>query len=488
MSPSVKMPRASKIIVVLAVLAFSLWSPFVFGSNRPFLWAFNGLALSALVLFLLPFVSRAFMVSGLDRWGGLAFVVLALWIVGSIAMAFVFGPSDVAPQQTISASFRALEPLTSFSPSDSFLILIALISHALLWWTCVQLAREQWASLVLWCIFGVVCAYAVVAIANAYFDPIFILPAQLARGTDTGSTELAFINRNHFATYLGIGAVVALALALDAARGLSAFGERATAVPRLAIAFFGLTLVVFALLLLQSRMGLISTSAGLFIVIIVHGVRHRAWVTLSVFLVLYAIGMVLAAYVAVDVLERYVRSEFDFQIRFEIYRQAIELWLLRPWTGFGAGSFETVFSVVKDTRLYTDRMWTRVHNSYLTVLIELGVIGSLFLLVVFIWLLIEQVKALLKLRSLMGLVGLGALTVVGLHATLDFSLEIYAVMSLLTMVLALSTGINQRDLSANTVPLTPLRMTPSGPGAAVGKAVRFTPSAAPSAPRKDLNP
>ena len=93
--------------------------------------------------------------------------------------------------------------------------------------------------------------------------------------------------------------------------------------------------------------------------IIVHGVRHRAWVTLSVFLVLYAIGMVLAAYVAVDVLERYVRSEFDFQIRFEIYRQAIELWLLRPWTGFGAGSFETVFSVVKDTRLYTDRMWTR---------------------------------------------------------------------------------------------------------------------------------
>ena len=196
MSPSVKMPRASKIIVVLAVLAFSLWSPFVFGSNRPFLWAFNGLALSALVLFLLPFVSRAFMVSGLDRWGGLAFVVLALWIVGSIAMAFVFGPSDVAPQQTISASFRALEPLTSFSPSDSFLILIALISHALLWWTCVQLAREQWASLVLWCIFGVVCAYAVVAIANAYFDPIFILPAQLARGTDTGSTELAFINRN----------------------------------------------------------------------------------------------------------------------------------------------------------------------------------------------------------------------------------------------------------------------------------------------------
>ena len=48
-----------------------------------------------------------------------------------------------------------------------------------------------------------------------------------------------------------------------------------------------------------------------------------------------------------------------------------------------------------------------MHNSYLTVLIELGVIGSLFLLVVFIWLLIEQVKALLKLRSLMGLVGLG---------------------------------------------------------------------------------
>jgi len=488
MNNSVSMPRVSKVVVFLAVLAFSLWSPFVFGSNRPFLWAINGLALSGLVLFLLPFVPRAFVASDLGRFGGLAFVALVLWIMGSIGMAFVFGPSDVMPAQSVPTSFRALEPLASFSPSDSFLILIALISHALLWWTCVQLARDQWAALVLWCIFGVVCAYAVVAIANAYFDPIFVLPTQLARGSDAGSTELAFINRNHFTTYLGIGAIVALSLAMDAARGLSVFGERATAVPRLAIAVFGLTLVVFALLLLQSRMGLIATSVGLFIVIVVHGVRHRAWVTLCVFLGLYAFGVIVATYVALDVLERFVRSELDFGVRFEIYRQAIELWLLRPWTGFGAGSFETAFSAVKDTRLYTDRMWTRAHNSYLTVLVELGIIGSLFLSAVFIWLLIEQVKALLNHHSLMGLVGVGALTVVGLHATLDFSLEIYAVMSLLTMVLALSTGINQRDSSADIAPLTPLRMNPSGLGPVAGKAVRFTPSAASSAPRKDLNP
>lgn len=260
---------------------------------------------------------------------------------------------------------------------------------------------------------------------------------------DFGSVaDGGFANRNTFATYLGLGAVVALALTM---RSLSVLNTSAFPVLELSTAIlssFALLLILTVLLLTQSRMGAASTVSALVMVILSFGFVYRAWIVTGVFLSLVVLGTVAGGYASVELLERIDDSGADFQTRLLVYQEGLSLWMQRPMTGFGAGSFETIFGAFKSEAVAW-AIWDMAHNTYVTALFELGSLGSALMLILFLWLTLQQLRTLRRDQGIAGLVGLGGLIVVGLHAFLDYSLEIYAVTATLMVIL----GIGAAPLS-----------------------------------------
>lgn len=60
--------------------------------------------------------------------------------------------------------------------------------------------------------------------------------------------------------------------------------------------------------------------------------------------------------------------------RLEPWADAISLWRLRPWFGFGIGSWEPISRIIQDVRHYRDP-WIYLHSDPLQVLFELGYVG-----------------------------------------------------------------------------------------------------------------
>ena len=121
----------------------------------------------------------------------------------------------------------------------------------------------------------------------------------------------------------------------------------------------------------QSRMGLGSTVLALAWVVFVFALANGRWFVGLVFLVLLGaliFSLSFSASMSSSACSVQSRSRYPAE-----HLRTLELWQSRPWTGFGMGSFETVFAVGKDRfRSPLDR----AHNSYITALVELGMIGS----------------------------------------------------------------------------------------------------------------
>ena len=470
------------VIALLLLFAFFLWVPLLFASNRGFLWSMNGALLAGLGLLLLWGDRSEQSREGIAWLGPLAFALLLGWVAASVLVSAVFQPLAAIFDEGAWADIAASGlPMTSFAPSDSALGLVCLGGYGVLWWVSLRLSRRGLSDMILWLVLIAVTLHAVYGMVESRVD--FDFPLTEIVGDDfDGPANAGFVNRNHFATFLGLGAVIALVLMLDAVRRFTVFGERSSALPRFVLAAAALGLVMTAQVMSQSRMGLGSTVLALTWVVFVFALANGRWFVGLVFLILLGALMFGLSFFGIDVLERLQRSEVDLDTRLNIYRQALELWQLRPWTGFGMGSFETVFAVGKDSDL-SGRLWTRAHNSYITALVELGVIGLALLMFVFAWLGLVQLRAGLAQRSVTGFVGLGCLVLVAAHATLDFSLEIYAVVAVLIPLLALSSGATDsappaRQVSQHRHSKARGRSTPAGPASTptVVTTRRFKPS------------
>jgi O-antigen ligase len=99
----------------------------------------------------------------------------------------------------------------------------------------------------------------------------------------------------------------------------------------------------------------------------------------------------------------------------------------RPWLGTGLGSFASVFPIYRtgDVEAFFDM----THNDYLQNLMELGIPAASCLFAGIVWLTALCVRgARVRRRNIMfPRLGIAVTTLVALHATLDFSLQMPAV-------------------------------------------------------------
>jgi len=272
-----------------------------------------------------------------------------------------------------------------------------------------------------------------------------------------------FVNRNSFATYAGLGVLLATAMLL---RGIldrrelerNAAGKvLSELLERRALWLMALVATACGLLLSTSRGGVLSTTAALLAVFgIVASLRRQGRVAV---LVLLTLGVLVGAAAGSGVLERLDVDAALRDLRPVIWAETIKLIERRPLLGHGIGSFEPAFALLA-RRVAGPFVVDKAHNSYLDAAAELGIPAAMAL---------AAAPAILTLTCAAGLrrrghdrafplAGLACGILVGLHALVDFSIQIPAVGFTFMVVLGIG--------AAQSLPGAPRRPSTARGGAA----------------------
>jgi O-antigen ligase len=259
----------------------------------------------------------------------------------------------------------------------------------------------------------------------------------------------SFVNRNSFATYLGLCTLAALTLTLESfsrmelrgdfrrklALGIEFTSKRA---PYLLMIFILLT----ALLLTHSRGGLASTIGGVLILLLAITFapgtgrlrRVGAW-SIGPCVVVLLIAILISSGATLD---RLLTTDMDSNTRLLVYQLTVQAIKDYPILGIGLGSFASVFPIYRtaDVVAYFDL----AHDDYLQNLLELGIPVALCLFAAIVWLVrlcIHGIRTRYR-DAIFPCLGLAASTLVGLHATIDFSLQIPAVTTVYLFILGIA--------------------------------------------------
>ncbi len=271
------------------------------------------------------------------------------------------------------------------------------------------------------------------------------------RGWATGT----FVNRNHFAHLLALGAAAALALLLAWRSPASSVGGWRGRLLRLltwvmspALVWRVLLLVLLsAVVLSQSRMG-----NAAFVVALVFGVL--LWTVLHDRARLLTAVLLLSSFAVADLwivshyygLERVVKRLDDTELETE--QRVIALRDLQPLvenyrlTGAGGGSFQSLFLASQSENL--EGLYDHAHNEYAEFAVEHGLVGLAWLLLIGLLHLGHSVNLLRSRRSAgtraIALAAAVALVAAGLHASTDFILHIPALRSWLVVLIGAVAG------------------------------------------------
>lgn len=271
-----------------------------------------------------------------------------------------------------------------------------------------------------------------------------------------------FINRNSYATYAAIGLVCALSLMfsewrqrLDRSRRMSRSEPGSVAQGRdigIGLLTVAAGLIATALVLTGSRGGFYGLAFTLIICVVLLGFARllRGRQLLGVVALGMLAGAALLLSVGGGLAGRLESGTASVEAsRGEIFRPTMEAIRQRPLTGYGAGSFQGVFEAVNTGELYRQGyVIDKAHNTYLELALEAGIpamaamVASVFSFVALCAL------ALLRRKGIrFALAGIAASTMVGIHALVDFSLQMPAVAVTYAAVLGLCAAQCLRRLS-----------------------------------------
>lgn len=277
----------------------------------------------------------------------------------------------------------------------------------------------------------VILVYALYGLVALAITPNLLLwaPKVAYRGSLTGT----FVNKNTAAAFFGCGAILWSCWTYAALQSIEKSSLRALLLnslnERVAISLIlrasaALT-CLFALLLTNSRGGLIASSVGLLAALAVLEIkRFRRRMGYAIAL---SIGVLIALAVWLTQMGRIASEGVIDDGRWQVYGLVAEAIGRRPWLGAGAGSFEMLFPSLRTADLSSWGVWDYAHSTILEIAVEMGLpvaamvalaaLASIFILVR------RALKADQRHRgSLAAFVGIAVLTY--LHSLIDFSLQI----------------------------------------------------------------
>jgi O-antigen ligase len=327
----------------------------------------------------------------------------------------------------------------SLDPDSTYLQVLVFVTLGLFYLLVQQVAvNRRRARRMLLAIFVIVVAMAVFGLVSLTYlgDTILGFEKRYYLGDATGT----FIHRGSFALFLGMGFAIGMPLLV------ATFSDHSRRqVQRLlagTLVTCGQALILAAVLSTSSRWGALSTliggAVGFILSVMIMPTTRRAKLSLT------AAGALLFAVMgtqyANNVVVRMVTTPADVG-RDALYHQVWEAIMLRPWQGYGAGSFAGVFPVFERAPLRGDLYWDRAHSAYLSLWFELGVLaGSIPIAIVAM----SLARTIWTLRAppntMLAVAGISASVVFAVACLIDISGEMLANQLLFVAILALGIG------------------------------------------------
>ncbi len=450
----------------VGLLAGLSWAPFWLGGFRPIPWGINSILFPGLVIayeisLLVRGKAHPYGLRQLAIPAGL-FLAVVVWIV--LQMSSYAPVSLVHPVWTMASEVlgRPLDGAISVNPSQTALELTRLLTAACVAWLSIQLCRHPLRAYVLlrW-VAATVAAYALygIVLVAVYRGgiPFFDAPPSFV------SVRSTFGNRNSFATYAGMGLVVCVALLLRMYRHEvpDAAGLRSYRLTRLIEAtgsrgwlLLGMAFVIFvALLGSVSRGGILSTAVGVATLLIFTFTRKRKRRGEQFEALVFVLLAAAACFVVFGdlVAGRLATTGVVDTGRLAVYRIIVRAILDSPIIGFGYGTFADVFPLYRDQSIATYGVWDIAHNTYLEVWLGLGLIFGSMLIGALCYLAYQCINGAIKRRrdATPAMVGAACALLVGVHALVDFSVQIEAVT--LTFMALLGAGVAESVSSRSLV-------------------------------------
>ncbi|SEL10246.1 O-antigen ligase family protein [Pacificibacter marinus] len=444
-------PNAANSLYIRVIGLLILLIPIPLGSNRPVPWALWALVIAILVFaFMLRIILNEperklrFLAQADILCLALVMPVFALFQLLPLGHLFPGAfPADLAPRATtLNAPATILGVLRLMTYAGIFILTLEV---------CSRLKRVQQLSRY---VFWGLTAHAIVAM-------IFLttLGDRFPWGEKSsyiGWATGTFINRNSFASFLGLGILTGVALFLER-RQKSQSLRRSTQVnllsPRaLETGVYALCVVLMATALLAtgSRMGTAATICGVlttFFVMMPGRAAQAPAHTQGHGKILLGLGLILGFIFVVvfsrDIGERLLFSSADIGARLALYHSVWDLILSRPLVGYGLDTFSVAFPLIHDESVSSALIWDLAHNSYLALWAEMGLIAGSAPILALGFAAVRLLRAArgAKEHKLAYAISLGALVLAAVHSLLDFSFEIEANTVLLIVLVAM--GLSQ---------------------------------------------
>lgn len=439
-----------------------LFAPLPFASNRPWSWSLLSLWVGALLLL--------WTVQAVRHPENIRIPFRAHWPVTVPFLGFIlwgfFQATGGTPEswhhpywaEYQSRLGKDLNSAVSLNPTDTVTSTMRLMAYGGAFWLALQLGRDRHRAIRL---------YLALIVAGFLYAAYGVL-IQLS-GSDTilwyekwaypGVLTSTFINRNHFATYAGMIAILAMAMTVRDVRnagGLDSlsFAAILNALERSRIrtffVFMAGIIAAVALILTQSRGGFLALTSGVLMLTAVLLMRKRrgvkAWLA-TVGAVSVAVAVLLQV-AGAGLGERFQAADTEGlagpDLRREAIGQTLDAVRSAPWMGTGYGTFDEVYHRTRPiTEWINSPDADHAHNTYLEILLEGGPVGLALILSAFGWALFVCVRgALHRERSYTYSAAAAAVTVlIGVHALVDFSVQIPAVA--LSFAVVLGVGVAQ---------------------------------------------
>ena len=330
-----------------------------------------------------------------------------------------------------------LSATISLNPSNSWTVIMRFLSYFAVFFLSLQYSKNSKNAQKIFLtviITAAICAFY--GLINEFYDLRHILWKDKLYYLD--SLTGTFVNKNHFATYLGMALICVFAVIFNDFFKFNS-GSNSKIKFREMIDDWGINFAYFlvvicvllsALLLTNSRAGLVFSFIAIATLFILATIKKYL---LGKKLLLSAIlfGVITLFFVNLSgkvMLNRMGHASDDLVNRQAIYALTGDAISDAPLIGTGLGTFADVFNLYKRNN-FANVVYTESHNSYLENALELGIPCAVILYIGFLpilWHLIIGVKTRHK-NAMYPATGIALTLLVFLHSMVDFSMQIPAV-------------------------------------------------------------
>jgi len=436
------------------------WSPFPLGSNRPWSWDLLIISVCLIWVFSVPTTARGteHFLKLLRRLAlpTLLYGAVLLW---GLIQTIGFVPASWTHPIWQIASTSLAHPVTatiSINPWETRSSLLKLAAYALFAVLTAHAAEDSnRAARILTALITITFCYAAYALIlsalNLHQDELFYsIPSAASK------LSAPFVNRNSFATYMGLGAICSAAqLVRLGYRSVHASLGKKQFVLSLTQYLFGPGTLPFiaaigsftALIASGSRAGFLSTLLAMVALLALsarmaaHRMTIRAILVTGLVLIFGAVALFISSGTN---LEEHLNTLFDSggpdDLRIVLSQAALRMIADAPWLGLGLGTFQDAYP------LYAERFFPfvmdKAHNDYLELAAGLGLPAAIALLAAISLLALRCYRGVFERRrnQIYPMLGLAASILVAVHSAFDFSLQIPAVALTYAAILGLGVG------------------------------------------------